>query len=202
MKKFLKWTGIILGCLVIIGFLGFLYFIPPFTLAPPEAFSQPVGNAPPPLDRIQEPAQRAIAERGKYIVTYSGCSECHTSQGDKGPRWEEYLAGGNKLSSKHGGTVVSRNLTPDPQTGLARRTFSDVQRILQSGVLSDGRQADHRAMPWSSFSNWTEEDRYAVIVYLRNLKPVKHGIPEPSPEAIQGDPGEDEFLVVGDFAQH
>ncbi len=31
------------------------------------------------------------------------------------------------------------------------------------------------------FSNWTEEDRYAVITYLRNIKPVKHKIPDFSP---------------------
>ena len=36
-------------------------------------------------------------------------------------------------------------------------------------------------MPWANFSNWTEEDRHAVVVYLRHLKPVRHQIPEPIP---------------------
>ncbi len=36
-------------------------------------------------------------------------------------------------------------------------------------------------MPWPMFSNWTEEDRYAVVVYLRHLTPVAHATPEPVP---------------------
>lgn len=202
MKKILKWTGIILGCLAVVGFLGFLYFIPPFTLAPPVTFSEPPATAQPSLDGIKDPAQRAIAEHGKYIVLRSGCTECHTPQGDKGPMWDQYLAGGIKLSSKANGTVISRNLTSDPQTGLARRTDAQVLRILRSGVLSDGRVINHRAMPWSAFSNWTEEDRYAVLTFLRNVKPFKHEIPEPSQEVVQGKPTEDWFLVVGDYAKH
>ena len=34
-------------------------------------------------------------------------------------------------------------------------------------------------MPWASFSYWSEEDRYAVIVYLRHLPAVRHATPEP-----------------------
>ena len=202
MKKIFKWVGIILGCLIVIGFLGFLYFIPPFTLAPPEAFSAPPAMAQPSLDGIKDPAQRLMAERGKYIVLRTGCTECHTPQGENGPMWDQYLAGGIKLNSKTGGTVISRNLTSDPQTGLARRTDAQVLRVLRSGVLSDGRVVNHRAMPWSAFSNWSEEDRYAVLMFLRNVKPFKHEIPDPSQEVVSGKPTEDEFFVVGDYAKH
>jgi hypothetical protein len=202
MKKFMKWAGIVLGCLIVVGFLGFLYFIPPFTLAPPEEFSGPPASAQPSLGGIKDPAQRAIAEHGKYIVLRTGCTECHTPQGDKGPMWDQYLAGGMKLNSKESGTVISRNLTSDLQTGLARRTDADVMRVLRSGVLSDGRLVNHRAMPWAPFSNWSEEDRYAVLTFLRNVKPFKHEIPEPSQEVISGKPSEKEFFIVGDFAKH
>ena len=43
MKKILKWAGIVLGTLLVAAFLAFLYFIPPFTLLPPEEFIKPVG---------------------------------------------------------------------------------------------------------------------------------------------------------------
>jgi hypothetical protein len=33
-------------------------------------------------------------------------------------------------------------------------------------------------MPWANFSNWTEEDRHAVVVYLRHLPPIKQRTPE------------------------
>ncbi len=52
--------------------------------------------------------------------------------------------------------------------------------MLRSGTFTDGHVAPGTVMPWPVFSNWTEEDRHAVVVYLRHLKPVRHQIPEPS----------------------
>ena len=37
------------------------------------------------------------------------------------------------------------------------------------------------ARRFSAFSNWSEEDQYAVIVYLRHLPAVRHATPEPVP---------------------
>ena len=123
MKKILKWTLLVAGTLMVIGFFAFLYLIPPFTLAPPEAFIEPERQAPPAVESISDRAERAIAERGRYIILTVGCSGCHTTGGDKGPKFDtEYLAGGRKFAVPKYGTVVSRNLTPDPKTGLARRT--------------------------------------------------------------------------------
>jgi alcohol dehydrogenase (quinone), cytochrome c subunit len=76
---------------------------------------------------------------------------------------------------------VSRNLTPDKETGLARRTDDEVKRVLRSGTFPDGHIVPSTAMPWGSFSNWSEEDRHAVVVYLRHLRPIRHQTPEPVP---------------------
>ena len=181
MKRILKWFAISVASLLVLAFIAFLYFIPPFTLAPPEAFSKPETDAAPPLDRIDDPVQRALAERGKYIVQFTGCAGCHTATGDKGPKWDEYLAGGFKFTKKGYGTVVSRNLTPDAETGLASNTDDQVKRVLRSGVFADGRVFHPFMMPWADFSNMTEEDRHAVVVFLRHLKPVHHKIPDWSP---------------------
>lgn len=179
MKKVLKWAAIVVVCLAVLGFLAFLYLIPPFDLLPREALIQPraqtVASA---LEKIEDPALRAIAERGRYIISYSDCADCHTPQGDQGPNWNEYLAGGFKFERQSAGTTVSQNLTPDKETGLARRTDEEVTRVLRSGVFHDGRTFEPTFMPWPGPSNMTEEDRYAVIVYLRHIKPVKHRIPD------------------------
>ena len=34
-------------------------------------------------------------------------------------------------------------------------------------------------MPWANFSNWTDEDRHAVVVYLRHIPAVRRQIPPP-----------------------
>ncbi len=189
MKTFLKWTAVVVLLFAVGGFLTFLYFIPPFFTTPPEEFANAVRDAAPPVTDIADPALRAIAERGRYVVVATGCIGCHATNGPQGPDYSKYLAGGGlKITSKHG-TYVSRNLTPDPQTGLARRTDDEVKRVLRSGVFPDGHVVPYTAMPWANFSNWTEEDRHAVLVYLRHLKPVRHEIPEPISTPVQLAPG-------------
>ena len=202
MKKILKWIGIILGVLILGAFLGFLYFIPPFMLAPPEAFSDPVATAGPSLDDITDQAERALAERGKYIVMVHDCSGCHTPLGDEGPNLDEFLAGGFKTVFRGSGTFVTRNLTPDKETGLARRTDEEVKRVLRTGLLPEGRIAFHRDMPWPIYSNWTEEDRHAVVVYLRHLKPVFHKIPDDDTTTVDGDPSAIETYYGADVGGH
>lgn len=179
MRRVVKWAVIVVLVLAVVGFCAFLYNIPPFFLTAPEQFSKDVMQAPPPVSGIADPAERAIAERGLYIVRTTGCIGCHATNGSQGPDLTKYLAGGGlKFQTAHG-TFVSRNLTPDEATGLARRSDQDVKRVMQSGVFADGHVVPASVMPWGAFSNWTEEDRYAVLVYLRHLKPVHHATPEP-----------------------
>lgn len=193
-KKILKWTALVVLVVAAGGFLAFLYFIPPFLTTPPAEFSKAMRDSPPPASDIADPVQRAIAEHGREIVTRTGCIGCHAANGPNGPDYSRYLAGGGIQSHTSTGTYVSRNLTPDPETGLARRSDDEVMRVLRSGVFPDGHVAPATTMPWANFSNWTEEDRYAVLVYLRHLKPVHQKIPDPvftpaelAPGAVQRD---------------
>ncbi len=182
MKKILKWVAIVVACLLVVGFLAFLYLIPPFDLLPREAFINPHASAvATSLENIDDPVEKALAERGQYIMSFSDCSDCHTPQGDQGPNWDEFLAGGAKYELGKKGTSYSRNLTPDKETGLARRSDDEVTRVLRSGVFHDGRVFEMTTMPWPGFSNMTPEDRKALVVYLRHIKPVKHNVPEWSP---------------------
>ena len=178
MKRILKWALLVMVVLVVGGFTAFLYLIPPFFVAAPETFSGPMVAAAPKMDDITDPAERAIAERGRYVAMTTGCLGCHGTPGAQGFDLTKYLAGG-QLFIEGSGRYVSRNLTPDRDTGLARRTDDEVKRVLRSGVFPDGHVVPAFNMPWGAFSNWTEEDRHAVVVYLRHLKPVHHQTPEP-----------------------
>jgi thiosulfate dehydrogenase len=183
-RRIAKWTIGVLLSLAVVAFLAFLYLIPPFTLVAPETFIGPETAAALSLDSITDPKTRALAERGKYIVMIQGCVDCHAPPGPNGPDFSRYMAGGLKTSFKGHGTYVSANLTPDAKTGLGRRTDEDVLRVMRSGVSADGgRLLWYRDMPWAWFSNWTEEDRRAVLVYLRQIAPVAHRIPAPSESA-------------------
>ena len=197
MKKLLKWALALIAVVAIGGLLAFLYFIPPFESMPPEAFIEPEAAAAPSLDDIADPAVRAIAEHGRDIVVATGCIGCHQTPGPEGPRWDMYLAGGFKMETAGENAVVSRNLTPDKETGLGARTDAEILRALRSGVRHDGRLMNQRHMPWAVFSNWTDEDRYAVLVFLRHVKPVVHKIPNPVPSPQMPDPAAAEASWAG-----
>jgi hypothetical protein len=188
MKRFLKWFGVTVLALGVIGFLAFLYFIPPFTLMKPEEFSGPAGKAGPDLSKISDPAERMMAERGHYLVAIGACSDCHTTPGAQGPQFDTmYLAGGFKSVRRAHGTYVSMNLTPDKDTGIGNWSDTDIKRVLRSGLAPDGRPVPGHLMPWPAYSQWTDEDMHAVVVYLRHTAPVVHRIPAPA-EASFSDP--------------
>ena len=187
-RRIARWTIGVLLVIAVVGFLAFLYLIPPFTIASPETFSGPETAAALKLDSIADPKTRALAERGKYIVMTMGCVDCHAPPGPTGPDFARYMAGGLKTSYKGHGMFVSANLTSDKQTGLGRRSDEDVLRVLRSGVGADGRQMWYRDMPWAWFANWTEEDRRAVLTYLRQVPAVAHEIPPPAEPSVNYDP--------------
>lgn len=202
MKTFIKWAGITVGALGVIAFMAFLYFIPPFDFIPPEDLSGPFGDAGPNTSAIADPGERAVAERGHYLVTIGSCGNCHSTPGPQGPQLKEmYLAGGFKMARKGNGTFVSMNLTPDKETGIGKWTDEDIKRVLRNGLAPDGRPIPGHLMPWPAFSNWTEEDRHAVVAYLRRTAPIAHSIPAPVSDAVLSDPAAHEEIHGGkDYA--
>jgi len=205
MKRILKWLAIIVVVLAIAGFGAFLYLIPPFTLVKPQEFSDPVAKAGPNLSSISDPAERMIAERGRYLVTIGACSDCHTTPGAQGPRLTDmYLAGGFKMTWRDQGTYISMNLTSDKQTGIGSWTNDDFKRAVRNGIAPDGRPIPGHLMPWPAYSNWSDEDLYAVAVYLRHTAPIVHPIPKPAaapltnPAAIEEDYGGADYAAPAD----
>ena len=188
MKKFLKWFGLIVLVLAVVGFLGFLYFIPPFTLMKPEEFSGPAGKAGPDLSKISDPAERVMAERGHYLAMIRDRrGDCHSTPGPQGPRIDDmYLAGGFKMTRKGHGTYVSMNITSDKATGIGNWTDDDLKRAWRNGLAPDGRPIPGHLMPWPAFSQWTDEDMHAVIVYLRHTAPIVHPIPKADRSFVYG----------------
>jgi hypothetical protein len=181
MKRIMKWVALVVVVLAAGAFVAFLYLVPPLLSTDPQEFVNLEATMAPAVDGIADPAVRALAERGRYVLLTTDCTGCHVTPGPQGPLPDMYLAGGRPFTTNAHGVVVSRNLTPDKETGLGTRTDDDVKRVLRSGVYPDGRPIPHNAMPWAQFSNWSDEDLHAVVVYLRHIKPIRHEIPPPAP---------------------
>jgi len=164
--------------LVLVGLIGcMIYALPNVRIIPPGQLVAAAAPDPPRpnLARSATTEQRALAERGRYLFTITSCALCHGSNGE----------GGAKISWKPFGTLWTRNITPDPDTGIGKWTDGQISRAIRSGVAADGRAMHWQGMIWDHLSNLDEEDLRALLVYLRALPPVKHTVPSaraPAPD--------------------
>lgn len=130
---------------------------------------------------IVAPAPSNVAARGEYLM--GGvviCMLCHTPVDETTgePIMDQFLAGGQPFEGPWG-IVYGGNLTPHEATGIATWTDDEIKRVLSSGILRDGRRSV--LMPWTYFSNLTEEDADAIVHFLRNnVLPVDREVPSPS----------------------
>jgi mono/diheme cytochrome c family protein len=119
-------------------------------------------------------------ERGRRLAESIGCALCHSPMREDGSTVEELLyAGGLKLEVGPYGTVVSTNLTSDPETGLGSWSDEEIRKALVEGEGRNGRRLLPFAMPWVSFATLEDEDVDAIIAYLRTLPPMENRVPPP-----------------------
>jgi mono/diheme cytochrome c family protein len=125
-------------------------------------------------------ADAAQIARGKYLVTVSGCGDCHTPGYFLGkPDAARYLGGSDVGFSIPGlGVFVAPNITPDKETGIGSWTTDQIVTAFTKGERPDGR-ALAPIMPWRDFAHLTKADALAMVAYLKSLPPVKHAVPGP-----------------------
>ena len=161
-------------------------------------------------------AKETPAERGKYIVSTSGCHDCHTPwvMGPKGPApdmtralsghpqdlvmppapapampWVMTAAATNTAWAGPWGVSFTANLTPD-ETGIGKWTERNFVDAIRSGKhMGRGREI-LPPMPWAVYRNLTDADLKAVYAYLRTLPPVKNKVPDPLPPGTGSAKGE------------
>ena len=135
-------------------------------------------------------------ERGKYLVSIMGCSDCHTPGGlSPKPDMSRFLAGSDADFLVPGLAVFSPpNLTPDKATGLGSWTHDQIVAAITTGKRPDGRILGP-AMPWNDFANLTKPDADAIADYLQSLGPISHKVPGPAAPRACID-GAEECVVV------
>jgi len=121
--------------------------------------------------------------RGKYLATnVAVCVDCHSPHDWSkfgGPMDTTRLgAGGEKFDAGVGfpGSVVVPNITP---YNLKTWTDGELFRAITTGVRKDG-SAIFPLMPWKGYAKMDREDVYAIIAYVRTLKPIEAAHPKAS----------------------
>jgi hypothetical protein len=145
----------------------------------------------------------SLIKRGAYLVTISGCDDCHTPKkmGPMGPepdmdiRLSGYrmnvpfpsvdtnvikngwaLANG-ELTGWAGpwGASFAANLTSD-ETGIGNWSLDQFKKAIREGKWKgmDGNRPLMPPMPWQNFSHFTDEDVASIFAFLKSTKPVKN----------------------------
>jgi len=147
------------------------------------------------------PSHDQQVARGKYLVSFIGCSDCHTPGGfSPKPDTSRLLGGSDSNVVMTGvGTFAPPNLTPDKGTGLGTWTTAQIVAAFTTGATPSGRTLSP-AMPWPDFANLSKEDATDIALYLQSLPPVSHAVPGPATTGSCGSPAVIECIVQREAA--
>jgi len=156
-------------------------------------------------------ADQAKIERGRYLVTFGGCNDCHTpwKMGENGPepdmtrmlsghpqdlvmpplpsltpgQWESASSASITAWAGPWGISYTRNLTPDKETGLGTWTEKEFIETLRTGRERGIGREILPPMPWPGYGKATDEDLGAIFAYLRSIPAVSNRVPDNVPPA-------------------
>ncbi|MFQ5666929.1 MAG: c-type cytochrome [Candidatus Binatia bacterium] len=162
---------------------GYAEVLKPTDIAALVAYVRSSRRPPPwkPGGKLDGPGQSPDpVRRGAYLVRTGMCGLCHTPVDPDGIYLADthYLAGGMKVEAGAHGIFFSRNLTPDPDTGLGRWTPEQIATAIRTGH-TPSRRLNFWGMPWMVLGALTPQDALAIARYLRTVPAVHNRIPKP-----------------------
>src|SRR6202012_4089117 len=107
-----------------------------------------------------------LVKRGEYLAHAADCFACHTAQGGGAA-----YSGGFAFNLPGMGTIYSTNITPDKETGIGNYTDQQFLDAVHKGIRADGARL-YPAMPYTSYTEMTDDDALAIKAYLFSLAPV------------------------------
>lgn len=162
------------------------------------------------------PAEPSVAtldtkvERGRYLVSTSGCHDCHTPwapgpNGVPAPDFTRSLSGHpaslemppapelppgpwavsasatNTAWAGPWGVSFTANLTPDRETGLGAWTPRIFVETIRNGRHMGRGRPLLPPMPAPVYANMTDEDLESIFAYLQTIPAISNRVPAPRP---------------------
>ena len=161
MKKFFKWTGIVLGSIILLLLIGytFIYF------SVQSRFEKKYEVTVQPLTIPTDSASIAL---GQHIAAIKGCTDCHGKD-----------FGGNVVVDDPGlGLVAAPNITQGKGGITSRRgtfTYEDYVRAIRHGIGKDGKTL--KLMPSYEYQPLSKKDLAALIAYIKTRPAVDKEMP-------------------------
>jgi len=162
------------------------------------------------IDAAETRAADVRVERGRFLVQFAACGDCHTplKEGPKGPEpdmsrllsghpeslkmtppppakgpWLWAGAATNTAFAGPWGVSYAANQTPDKNTGLGIWTEQMFVTAMRTGTHMGTSRPIAPPMPWQSIAIASDEDLKSIYAYLRTLKPIVNHVPDYQPPA-------------------
>ena len=163
------------------------------------------------LARPHDAGTATPVQRGKYLVTTSGCNDCHTPwhMGPNGPEpdmsrmlsghpQEIVVSAPGKLTEPWIGGMIAHqhrlvrplghelHRQPDARPGdRLWREWTEEQFIADDPHRPPPRPgpADPAADAVAAYGQMTDDDLKAIFAYLQTIPPIKNKVPDPLPPA-------------------
>jgi mono/diheme cytochrome c family protein len=160
-RKILKWTGIVIGLLVVAVTLLFTkaYFSVNNKLKKKYDYV---------LQELSINPDSAMLAEGARLIVAKGCTDCHGAD----------LGGKVFIDDVGLGKVTAKNITKGKGGLTAGYNEKDWLRALKHGLNADSTSL--RVMPSYEFTHFSEDDTKALIAYGMQLKPVDRELPPTS----------------------
>jgi cytochrome c553 len=147
-----------------------------------------------------------VVKRGEYLVSASGCHDCHTphKMGQEGPEpdmsralsghyanpqmpappppngpWVVGATDTFTAWSGPWGISYTQNITPDPETGIGNYTEEQFVMAIREGKKQGRGRPLLPPMPWPAIRNFSDDDLKSIYAYLRTVKPIRNKVPDP-----------------------
>jgi len=158
MKKFMKWTGIVLGGLIGLALLAGVALYP----SGMEKLTRSYPGIP--VEAVDIPTGPDAVARGRHISIIWGCTKCHG----------EDLSGTLLTNDPILGTIPASNLTSGK--GGVAKSYADADwiRAIRHGVMPNSRV---EAFMYD-YSTLSDQDLGALIAYLKQIPPIDADYPE------------------------
>lgn len=104
---------------------------------------------------VTAPEKAVSAEYGQYLVTISGCYDCHAQN----------LSGG--AYPQPGVSLIVPNITPGGEVGAW--TEDQFITTIQTGITPSGHPLDAELMPWPQIRLSSDDELKAIWMYLQTV---------------------------------
>jgi len=164
MKRFIIWTGIVLGGLCVLPVFSGLVLYSIGT----NKLSQMYPNVV--VETVNIPTDSDAVARGRHIATIWACTRCHGEDLSGAMIKNDPLSGIVPMM----GTIPAPNLTSGKGGIATSYTDTDWVRAIRHGVMPEGRGE----VLMFDYSTMSDQDLGDLIAYLKQIPPVDANYPE------------------------